>query len=186
MNNKAAYIPRIKEIYKKEVLPKLTEKLGLANPMACPRLEKIVVSSGVGLAREDSKILDTIKKDLSLITGQMPKITRARKAISNFKIRQGMPIGCVVALRKNIMYDFFDRFVNIACPRIKDFRGFSRRAFDGQGNYNLGIDEQTIFVEIDSAKVEKTFGMDITFVTSAYDDVQAEELLRLMGFPFRR
>ncbi len=186
MNNKKGYSPRIKDTYKNEVIPQMMDKFGYGNVLACPGLNKIIISCGVGAAREDPKVLEIVKKDLSLITGQMPKITRARKAVSNFKIREGMPIGCVVTLRKNIMYDFYDRFVNVACPRMKDFRGFSRKSFDGQGNYNLGISEQTIFVEIDSAKSEKTFGMDITFVTSTKEDEHARELLSLMGFPFRR
>jgi large subunit ribosomal protein L5 len=186
MNNKNKTEPRLKTAYKQEIIGKLKDKFGFSNALRCPKLEKIVINVGVGQAKEDAKILDKVKEDLSLITGQLPKITRARKAISNFKLREGMPIGVSVTLRKDIMYEFLDRFINVACPRIKDFRGFGMKSFDGAGNYNLGINDQSIFVEIDSAKSEKTFGMSITMVTSAFNDQEAKELLILLGLPFKR
>jgi large subunit ribosomal protein L5 len=184
--NKQKIIPRLKTYYQEEVIPKLKDKFGYTNSLACPRLSKIVVNMGVGEAKEDIKIIDKAKKDLSLITGQVPKITKARKAISNFKIRKGAVIGCCVTLRKKMMYEFLDRFISTACPRIKDFRGFNNRSFDGRGNYTLGITEQTIFAEIDIDKIEKTLGMDITIATTAQTDEEARELLKLFGFPFRR
>ena len=180
------YIPRLKEVYEKEVVPKLKEKFGYKNSLACPRLEKIVINMGIGEAKEDPKIAEKAKRDLSLITGQMPRICRARKAISNFKIKKGTIVGCAVTLRRKMMYEFLDRFINVAVPRIRDFRGFSPNSFDAQGNYTLGISEHTIFVEIEPDKVDKTFGMDITLVTTARSKEEARELLKLLGFPFRR
>ncbi|MBN2120102.1 MAG: 50S ribosomal protein L5 [Candidatus Omnitrophica bacterium] len=180
------YTPRLKQLYDQEIIPKLKEKFGYKNSLACPRLSKIVINMGVGEAKDDIKIIDKAKKDLSLIAGQVPRVTRARKAISNFKIRKGAVIGCSVTLRKKMMYEFLDRFISTACPRIKDFRGFSPRSFDGRGNYTLGINEQTIFAEIDLDKTEKTLGMDITIVTTAASDAEAKGLLALFKFPFRR
>ncbi len=186
MSDNKKYEPRLKTVYRDEIVNKLKEKFGFDNKLRCPKLEKIVINVGVGQAKEDAKILEAVREDLSLITGQMPKITKARKAISNFKLRAGVPIGVCVTLRKKMMYEFLDRFINIACPRIKDFRGFNNKAFDGSGNYNLGINDQTIFVEIDTAKVERTFGMSITFVTSAENDDEGRKLLKLLGLPFKR
>jgi large subunit ribosomal protein L5 len=179
-------VPRLKTLYDEAIVPKMKERFGYTNTLACPRLSKIVINMGVGEAKEDIKIIDKAKRDLSLITGQVPKITRARKAISNFKIRKGAVIGCCVTLRKKMMYEFLDRFISIACPRIKDFRGFNPRSFDGRGNYTLGITEQTIFAEVDLDRVEKTLGMDITFVTTAKTDEEARQLLKDFSFPFRR
>lgn len=184
--NKEVYEPRLRKLYREEIVSKLKETFGYKNTFRVPKLEKIVVNSGVGEAKEDEKALDKVKKDLSVITGQLPRITRARKAIANFKIRGGMPIGVSVTLRKKRMYEFLDRFINIASPRIKDFRGFNPRSFDGNGNYTLGLNDQTIFVEIDAGSIDKTFGMDITFVTNAVNDSEAKELLKLLGFPFKR
>ena len=185
-NQGQSHKPRLQEVYEKSVISEMAEKFGYKSRLACPRLHKIVVNMGLGEAREDAKIIEKAMKDLSLITGQMPRVTKARKAISNFKIRQGLNIGCSVTLRKKIMYEFLDRFISIACPRIRDFRGFSSRSFDGSGNYTLGINEHIIFAEIDIDKVEKTLGMDITIVTTAESDEEARQLLQCMGFPFRR
>jgi len=184
MNKK--YIPRLKEKYIQEIVPELKKRFGYKNDLAVPRLLKIVINMGIGEAVSDPKLVETFKKDLSIIAGQMPKITRARKAISNFKIRKGMAIGCMVTLRKNRMYEFLDRFITIAAPRIRDFRGFSPRGFDGQGNYNFGLPDQTIFSELDIDKIEKTQGMNITICTSAETDEECLELLKLIGFPFRK
>ena len=186
MDNKANIIPRLFKLYKEEIVPQMMQKFGYKNPMACPNLSKIVINMGVGEAKDDPKILDKVKKELASITGQVPKITKSKKAISNFKLKEGVAIGCCVTLRKKMMYEFLDRFISITCPRIKDFRGFSPRSFDGRGNYTLGIDEQTIFAEIDLDKVEKTLGMDITIVTTSKNDDQARQLLALLGFPFRK
>ncbi|MFC1514537.1 50S ribosomal protein L5 [Candidatus Omnitrophota bacterium] len=186
MNKEVKAPPRLKAIYEEKIIALLKERFGYTNTLACPKLSKIVINMGVGEAKEDIKIIDTAKRDLSLITGQVPKITRARKAISNFKIRKGQVIGCCVTLRKRMMYEFLDRFISIACPRIKDFRGFNPRSFDGSGNFTLGITEQTIFPEIDIDKSEKTLGMDISFVTTAANDEEGRELLKAFGFPLRR
>jgi len=180
------YIPRLQEKYGKEVLPQLKKEFGHTNDLAVGRLYKIVINMGIGEATQDAKIIEKAKQELAQITGQMPRINRARKAVSNFKIRKGMAIGISVTLRKKMMYEFLDRFISIAVPRIRDFRGFSRRSFDGHGNYSLGISEQTIFPEVDIDKVERTQGMDITICTTAKSDKEAERLLELLGFPFRR
>lgn len=177
---------RLKEKYKKEILPALMKKFGYNNVMDVPRLEKIVVNMGVGDALQNVKLLDSALSDLSRITGQKPAIRRAKKAISNFKLKAGMPIGCMVTLRKKRMYEFFDRLVNTAIPRIRDFRGTSPTSLDGRGNYNLGIEEQIIFPEIDYDKVEKIRGMNITVCTTAKTDEEGFELLKAMGMPFRR
>lgn len=177
---------RLKEKYKKEIVPALMKKFGYKNVMQVPRLEKIVVNLGMGDAIQNVKLLDSAISDLSSISGQKPAIRRAKKAISNFKLKAGMPIGCMVTLRKNRMYEFFDRLVNVAIPRIRDFRGTSPSSFDGRGNYNLGIEEQIIFPEIDYDKVEKIRGMNVTICTTAKTDEEGFELLRAMGMPFRR
>lgn len=177
-------VPRLKEKYEKEIAPALMQKFGYESTMQIPKLEKIVLNMGVGDARENPKLLDAAAEDLAIITGQKPVITKAKKSIANFKVRQGMPIGCKVTLRANRMYEFADKLLNIALPRVRDFRGVSDKAFDGRGNYSLGIKEQLIFPEIEYDKVEKVRGMDIIFVTTANTDEEARELLRLLGMPF--
>jgi large subunit ribosomal protein L5 len=178
--------PRLKEKYLTEVVPELKEQLGYGNVNEIPRLEKIVVNMGVGAAVQDIKQLDAAVEDLRIITGQQPAITRAKKSIAGFKIRQGMPIGAKVTLRGDRMWEFFDRLVAAAIPRIRDFRGLSPRSFDGRGNYSMGVTEQLIFPEVDYDKVDRIRGMDITFVTSAHTDDEAKALLDAFGFPFKR
>lgn len=175
---------RLKDQYKNEIVAAMQEKFQYGNTMQVPRLEKIVVNSGVGEAVTESKALDTVVNELTAITGQKPAIRRSRKAISNFKLREGMPIGAMVTLRREMMFEFLDRFVNFALPQSRDFRGVPRNGFDGRGNYNLGIKEQIIFPEIDYDRVNEIRGMNITFVTSATNDEEARELLRLLGVPF--
>ncbi|MGE5591029.1 MAG: 50S ribosomal protein L5 [Bacillota bacterium] len=176
---------RIKEKYQTEVIPALQKRFGYKNVMQIPRLEKIVVNMGVGDAVQNAKAMDAAVGDLATITGQKPVVTKAKKSIANFKIRGGMNIGTKVTLRGERMYDFFDRLVNVALPRVRDFRGISPKSFDGRGNYALGLKEQLIFPEIDYDKVEKVRGMDVIIVTSAKTDEEAKELLRLMGMPFK-
>jgi large subunit ribosomal protein L5 len=178
--------PRLREMYLKDSVPSLTKRFQYESVMQVPRLEKISVNVGLGAATQDAKILDTAVKELELIVGQKVVITRAKKSISNFKLRQGVPIGCRVTLRGARMYEFFDRFVNVAVPRIRDFRGFSEKSLDGRGNFTVGIKEQIIFPEIDVDKVTRITGMDITFVTSARTDEEAYELLKGLGMPFVR
>lgn len=178
--------PRLKEKYKSEVQPRLKEELGLANVNDVPRLEKIVVNMGVGAATQDSKLLDAAIADLAIVAGQKPVITRAKKSIAGFKLRKGMPIGCKVTLRGDRAWEFMDRLLATALPRIRDFRGINPRSFDGRGNYSLGVDEQLIFPEIDYDKVERVRGMDITFVTTAKDDESARAFLDAFGFPFAK
>jgi large subunit ribosomal protein L5 len=182
--NTTRKLPRLKKIYFDKVVGELSGKFGYTNILEAPRLIKIVVNMGVGEGSRDIKLLDAATHDLAQITGQKPVVTRAKKSIANFKIRAGMPVGCKVTLRGNRMYDFFDRLVNIAIPRIRDFRGVSPRSFDGRGSYTLGIREQLIFPEIDLDKVVRTQGMDITIVTTAKSDEEARELLRCLGMPF--
>src|SRR5438093_1367430 len=176
--------PRLKERYRQEILPALQRDLELGNPMRVPRLEKIVVNMGVGDAIRDAKLLDAAVADLTTITGQKPAITKARKSIAAFKLRTGMSIGAKVTLRGARMWEFLDRLVSTALPRIRDFRGLDPEAFDGSGNYSIGVTEQLIFPEIDYDKVTKVRGMDITIVTTAQDDEEARALLRGLGFPF--
>src|SRR5438132_8331815 len=176
--------PRVKERYRSELLPTLQRELGVANPFQVPRLEKIVVNMGVGDAIRDAKLLDAAVADLATITGQKPKVTRARKSIAQFKLREGMSIGAKVTLRGARMWEFLDRLLSTALPRIRDFRGLDPDAFDGGGNYSIGVTEQLIFPEIDYDKVAKVRGMDITIVTTAQDDDEARALLRALGFPF--
>jgi len=178
--------PRLKEKYAKEVAPALIEQLGYTNVNQVPRLEKIVVNMGVGAAVADIKQLDKAVEDMRIITGQQPAITRAKKSIAGFKIRQGMPIGAKVTLRGDRMWEFFDRLVAAAIPRIRDFRGLPAKSFDGRGNYSMGVTEQLIFPEVDYDKVDRTRGMDITFVTTAKTDEEAKALLDGFGFPFKR
>ncbi|TDA68607.1 MAG: 50S ribosomal protein L5 [Clostridia bacterium] len=176
---------RLKEKYLQEVRPQMQAKFGYKNLMEVPRLEKIVVSMGVGEATQNPKALEAAAGDLAVITGQRPVITRAKKSISAFKLREGMAIGCKVTLRGERMYEFMDRLVSVTLPRVRDFRGVSPDAFDGRGNYALGLREQLIFPEIDYDKVDKSRGMNIVFVTTARTDAETRELLRLMGMPFR-
>jgi large subunit ribosomal protein L5 len=175
----------IKSIYKDEVVPKLKETFKYKNIMEIPKLTKIVVNMGLGEAIQNIKVLDSAAEELKMITGQKPVITRAKKSIAAFKLRAGMPIGCMVTLRKEKMYDFFQKLVNIALPRVRDFRGISGKAMDGFGNYSLGIKEHIIFPEIDYDKIDKIKGLNITIVTSAKTDREGNELLKLMGMPFR-
>jgi large subunit ribosomal protein L5 len=176
----------LKKKYSEEIIPAMMKTFSYSNVMQVPRLEKIVINMGLGDALENAKILDTSMEELSQITGQTPVLTRARKAIANFKLREGNPIGCRVTLRRQRMYEFFNRLLNVALPRVRDFKGTSTKAFDGRGNYTLGIREQLIFPEIDYDKVEEIKGMNITIVTSAQTDEEAKELLKLLGVPFRR
>ena len=176
---------RLKEKYLSEIKPALQKELGLKNPMAVPRIEKIVLNMGLGEATQNSKLLDPLVADLAQIAGQKPVTTRAKKSIAAFKVREGMPIGAMVTLRGNIMYEFLDRLVQIGLPRVRDFRGVSTKSFDGRGNYTLGMRDQLIFPEIDYSKVEKLKGMNVTIVTTAPDDNQARALLKAFGIPFR-
>lgn len=182
----ADYIPRLIEQYQKEVAPYLQKKFGYKNIHQIPRLLKISINSGVGEAIQDSKVLEGAANDLTLISGQKPVITSAKKAISNFKLRKGMKVGTKVTLRGYRMWEFLDRFISVAVPRIRDFRGYSEKSFDGRGNYTVGIKEQIIFPEINVDKIDKIRGFDITFVTSAETDEEGLELLRALGFPFRK
>jgi len=179
-------VARLKELYYKEIVPALMEKFQYKNIMEVPKLEKVVVNMGVGDAKENPRFLESAIEDLSLITGQRPIVTQAKKSISNFKLRQGMKIGAKVTLRGDRMYEFVDKLLNVALPRVRDFRGVSEKSFDGRGNYSLGIREQLIFPEIDYDKVEKVRGMDIAFVTTAKTDEEAREFLRLLGMPFAK
>ena len=178
-------VPRLKERYRKEVVPALVKEFNYANANAVPRLRKIVVNMGLGEAIQNAKLLDSASSELGQITGQKPVITRARKSIANFKLRKNMPIGAMVTLRGDRMYEFFDRLTSVAMPRVRDFRGVSTRAFDGRGNYTLGLRDQLVFPEIDYAKVDRSKGMNITVVTDAKSDAEALALLRHMGMPFR-
>jgi large subunit ribosomal protein L5 len=178
--------PRLKEKYDTEIRTQLKEQLELDNVMQVPRLTKIVVNMGVGDVVQDGKLINGAVEDLRIITGQHPKVSRARKSIANFKLREGLPVGASVTLRGPRMWEFLDRLVSAAIPRIRDFRGLSPKGFDGRGNYSFGVDEQLIFPEIDYDKIQKVRGMDITFVTSAETDEQGKALLDAFGFPFRQ
>ena len=177
--------PRLKERFGKEVAPALMKEFELKNPMAVPHLHKIVVNMGVGEATQNAKVLDPAVNELGQITGQKPVVTRAKKSIAAFKVREGMPIGAMVTLRGDRMYEFFDRLVNVVLPRVRDFRGVSTKSFDGRGNYTLGLHDQLIFPEIDYARVDKMKGMNVTIVTTARSDDQARALLKHLGMPFR-
>jgi len=177
---------RLYQRYKKEIVPEIMKIMDYKNPMEAPKILKVVVNVGMGSGAEDIKILEEIVKELSQITGQRAVITKARKAVSNFKIRKGSPVGCKVTLRKRHMYEFLDRLINVALPSLKDFRGVSDKSFDQAGNYSLGLDEQIIFPEIEFDRVQKVHGMDITIVTNAKSKEEAYHLLRLMGLPFKR
>jgi len=178
--------PRLKSLYAEQLAPRLKDELGLANVMQIPRLEKIVVNMGVGEAVQDKKSIDSAMDELTLITGQKPKMNRSRKSIANFKVREGMPVGASVTLRGARMWEFFDRLLGIAIPRIRDFRGLNPRSFDGRGNYSFGVTEQLIFPEVDFDQVSATRGMDITICTTATNDEHAKALLGAFGFPFRK
>ena len=178
------YVPRLKVRYRQEVLPRVQQELGLSNPMQVPRVEKVVVNMGVGDSLKDGRLLEAAVEDLQIITGQKPIVTRARKSIAGFKLREGMAIGAKVTLRGDRMWEFIDRLVSIAIPRIRDFRGLDQNAFDGHGNFTLGLTEQLIFPEIDYDKVAKVRGMDITVVTSAKTDEEGRALLVALWFPF--
>ena len=177
---------RLKETYQKEIVDGMTKKFGYKNVMQVPRLEKIVINMGIGEAKENSKVLDAAMAELAIISGQKPVATRAKNSIANFKIREGMPIGCKVTLRGERMYEFFDRLINLALPRVRDFRGVNPNAFDGRGNYALGIKEQLMFPEIEYDKVDKVRGMDVIVVTTAETDEEARELLAQFGMPFKK
>ncbi len=177
---------RLKEFYEKEVVDAMMKKFSYKNKMAVPKIEKIVVNMGLGEAKENAKAIEAASGDMLIITGQKPITTKARKSIANFKLRAGMPIGCKVTLRAEKMYSFADRLINIALPRVRDFRGVSPDAFDGRGNYTLGVKEQLMFPEIQYDKIDKIRGMDIIFVTTAKTDEEARELLTLFGMPFRK
>ena len=177
---------RLKEFYDAEIVDAMTKKFSYTNKMAVPKLEKIIINMGVGEAKENAKVLDGAVKDLTIISGQKPVITRAKKSVAAFKLREGMPIGCKVTLRGDRMYEFADRLINLALPRVRDFRGVKANSFDGRGNYTMGIKEQLIFPEIEYDKVDKIRGMDVVFVTTANTDEEARELLRLFGMPFAK
>lgn len=177
---------RLKELYSNDIMDAMQKKFGYKNVMQIPKLEKIVINMGVGEARENAKVLDAAVKDLETISGQKAVVTRAKKSVANFKLREGMPIGCKVTLRGEKMYEFMDRLVNLALPRVRDFRGINPDAFDGRGNYALGIKEQLIFPEIEYDKIDKVRGMDVIFVTTAKTDEEARELLTLFGMPFKK
>ncbi|HXI02925.1 MAG TPA: 50S ribosomal protein L5 [Candidatus Saccharimonadales bacterium] len=179
-------MPRMLEMYRKELVPELSRQFGYKSAMAVPRLRKIIVNMGVGEAKENIKILDEAAAELGMIAGQKPSITRAKKSIANFKIRAGMPVGCRVTLRRARMYEFLDRLVSIALPRVRDFRGVPDKAFDGRGNYTLGITDQLIFPEVASGKIEKIMGMNITIVTTARTDAESRALLQGLGMPFQK
>ncbi|BAF58513.1 ribosomal protein L5 [Pelotomaculum thermopropionicum SI] len=178
-------VARLKDKYKNEVVPAMMQKFGYKNPMQVPRLEKVVVNMGLGEAIQNSKIIDAAVNDLMTITGQRPVVTKAKRSIAAFKLRAGMSIGAKVTLRGERMYEFVDKLINVALPRVRDFRGISPKSFDGRGNYSLGVREQLIFPEIEYDKIDKVRGMDIIFVTTAKTDEEARELLKLMGMPFR-
>ncbi|ADK17116.1 MULTISPECIES: 50S ribosomal protein L5 [Clostridium] len=175
---------RLQEKYEKEVIPALMDKFKYKNIMQAPKLDKIVINMGVGEAKDNPKVLESAVSDLTLITGQKPVLTRAKKSIANFKIRENMAIGCKVTLRKQYMYEFADKLINIALPRVRDFSGVPDKSFDGRGNYSIGIKEQLIFPEIEYDKIDKVRGMDVIFVTTANTDEEARELLKLLGMPF--
>jgi large subunit ribosomal protein L5 len=176
---------RLRDIYKSKIVPAMKEKYKYGSPMAVPRVTKVVISMGVGKATQDKKFMESALADLTLIAGQKPLVCKAKKSVSNFKVREGELTGLKVTLRGLRMYEFMDRLINLAIPRVKDFRGLNPRSFDGRGNYSMGLSEQTVFPEIDSAKMENVQGMDITFVTTAKTNDEAKEMLKLFGMPFR-
>ena len=176
---------RLKQFYEEDVRPRLLKELGLSTPMAVPRIEKITLNMGLGVAARDKKLIENALDDLKRITSQTPVVTRARKSVAGFAVREGWPVGCRVTLRRTLMYEFLDRLINIAIPRMRDFRGFPERSFDGRGNYSLGIPEQIVFPEIDYDNIDQMRGLDVTITTNAKDDAAAESLLRALKFPLR-
>ena len=178
-------MPRLREKFEKDVIPKMMKEFGYKNRMQVPRLHKVVVNMGLGEALQNPKILESSSGEIATITGQRPVITRSRKSIANFKLREGLPIGCMVTLRKDHMYEFLDRLMNVAIPRVRDFRGVSRRSFDGKGNFTLGIREQIVFPEIDYDKIEKIKGLNVSVITTAKTDEEGRALLTHLGMPFR-
>ncbi len=177
---------RLQEVYKNEIIPSMMKKFDYKNELQVPKFDKVVINMGVGEAKENAKVLDSAVKDLEIISGQKPVTIKAKKSVANFKLREGMPIGCKVTLRGERMYDFLDRLINLALPRVRDFRGVNPDSFDGRGNYALGIKEQLIFPEIDYDQIDKVRGMDVIIVTTANSDEEARELLTLFGMPFRK
>ena len=177
---------RLKDLYKSQIVPELAKEFNYKNPMAVPRMEKIIVSMGVGKATQDKKFLELAKKDLTMITGQMPAACKAKKSVSNFKVREGYETGLKVTMRGQRMYEFMDRLINLTIPRVRDFRGLNSNSFDGKGNYSMGVSEQGVFPEINPGQIEFQQGMNITFVTSAKTDEEARRMLSLFGMPFRR
>lgn len=177
---------RLRELYKSKVVPGLTEEFDYKNPMAVPRMVKIVISMGIGKATQDKKFLESARKDLTMIAGQMPAVCKAKKSVSNFKVREGQETGLKVTVRGVRMYEFMDRLINLAIPRVRDFRGLNDNSFDGRGNYSMGLTEQSVFPEINTAKIEFQQGMNITFVTTARTDDEARKMLELFGMPFRK
>jgi large subunit ribosomal protein L5 len=185
-NNQRSKMARLRELYKSKIIPELTKEFGYKNLMAVPRMEKIIVSMGLGKAIQDKKFLELAKKDLTMITGQMPAVCKSKKSVSNFKLRQGMETGLKVTVRGIRMFEFMDRLISLAIPRVRDFRGLNRNSFDGRGNYSMGLSEQSVFPEINAAKIEFQQGMNITFVTTAKTDDEARAMLELFGMPFRK
>ncbi len=177
---------RLKELYRKEVVPALVKEFSYSNPMAVPKIEKVIVNVGVGEATANPRLLDSVAEELETITGQKPIIKKAKKAIAGFRLRAGMPIAVMVTLRRDHMYEFLDRLINIAMPRVRDFRGVPASSFDGRGNYTLGVKDQLVFPELDAGKIDRIYGMNITIVTSANTDEEARYLLRQMGMPYQR
>jgi len=177
---------RLRDLYKSQIISELTVEFGYKNPMAVPRMEKVIVSMGVGRATQDKKFLESAKKDLMMITGQMPIVCKAKKSVSNFKVRAGYETGLKVTIRGGRMYEFMDRLVNLVIPRVRDFRGLNPNSFDGRGNYSMGLTEQSVFPEINPAQIEFQQGMNITFVTTANTDEEAQKMLALFGMPFRK
>jgi len=177
---------RLKDLYKSQIVPELTKEFNYKNPMAVPRMEKVIVSMGVGRATQDKKFLELAKKDLMMITGQMPVACKAKKSVSNFKVREGMETGLKVTVRGERMYEFMDRLISLAIPRVRDFRGLNPNSFDGRGNYSMGLSEQGVFPEINPGQIEFQQGMNITFITTAKTDAEARKMLALFGMPFKR
>ncbi len=186
MATKKEYKSRVLENYEKEVVPALTKKFGYTNPMQVPKLVKIVISSGLGDIKDNAKSIQMAQNEIKIISGQLPVLCKAKKSVANFKLREGMTVGIKVTLRGKMMYDFYDKFVSIALPRVRDFRGVPADSFDGRGNYSMGLKEQLVFPEIQYDQVEKIRGMDVCFVTTAKTDEEARELLRAMGMPFKK
>ncbi len=177
---------RLRELYKSKIIAELTKEFGYKNPMAVPRMKKVVISMGLGKAIQDKKFLELAKKDLTMITGQLPAVCKAKKSVSNFKLREGMETGLKVTVRGVRMFEFMDRLISLAIPRVRDFRGLNQNSFDGRGNYSMGLSEQSVFPEINAAKIEFQQGMNITFVTTAKTDHEARTMLELFGMPFRK